>query len=318
MRSRHLFKKILYTLIAFFAALFIAGYFFAKPIVISLARLKLENAFKDAYVSVKDCGFKPRLISFYDIKVKKDEVYDIKIKEAGIAYDLKDLLRKNISRISLSGVSVGVKPLEIFSADRIDVLNLNPGSAELCISGIGYDNLKTGEIKSHIKFKDNAVLLNPVNIYFLGGNINGDLNILISGSGIVKYELNIKALNLDIRSFVEDFKLTDKFEMTGKLGGILSLAGSGVVINEIKGDFSADKNGGVLIIKDMKFLENIAKSSKQPLDIIVESFKNYNYNSGILKLYMDNRNLVLDVRLSGETGKRNLEIVLHEFAGRGL
>jgi hypothetical protein len=203
--------------------------------------------------------------------------------------------------------------LKTFSAERVDVLNLSPDSAGLYIPRVNYDNLKTGEIKSSAKFKDSAISMSPLSIDFLGGNIAGDFNISILRPDIVKYDFNLKALNLNIRSFVEDFKLIDKFEMTGRLEGAMSLEGSGPGVNKLNGTFFTDQPGGVLIIKDTKFLENVAKNSKQPLDIIVESFKNYNYNSGILKLYMDNGNLVLDVNLEGQTGKRNLTVVLHEF-----
>jgi hypothetical protein len=275
--------------------------------------MKLQSAFKDASVSVKDCGFRPRLLSFYGIEVKKDKAYDIKIQEAGIVYDLKSLFKKNITRVSFNNVSVDVNPLKTFSINRIDVLNLNPDSGELYIPKINYDNLKTGEIKSRMKFSANAVLMSPLSIDFFGGSIAGDLNILILSSDVVKYSFNLKALDLNIKSFIEDFKLTDKVEMTGRLEGAASMSGSGAVINELQGDFFTDKNGGTLVIKDNKFLENISKDTKQPLDIIVESFKNYNYNSGILKLYLSNGNIILNINLNGEKGKRDFTIVLHDL-----
>ena len=308
-----MFKKILYALIIFFVVIFITGYFFAKPIILSLGRMKLESVFKGAAVSVKNCGFKPGSISFYNIEVKKDKSYDISIKELGIAYDLRALLNKNITRVSFSDVSAGINPLKTFSADRINILNLNPDSAELYIPRINYDNLKTGEIKSSVNFRDTAISMSPLFVNFLGGNITGELNILILSEGIVKYDFNLKALDLNIRSFVEDFKLVDKFEMTGNLEGAMSLEGSGPALNELNGTFFTDRNGGILIIKDTRFLENIAKNSKQPLDIIVESFKNYNYNSGILKLYLSNGSIFMNISLNGETGRRDFTVVLHEL-----
>jgi len=307
-----LFKKIFCALIIFFAVIFITGYFFTRPLILSLGRMKLERVFKGASVSIKNCGFKPRLISFYNIEIKKDKAYDIKIKEAGITYDLKALVNKNIAKVSFNDVSAGINPLKTFSADRIDVLNLNPDSAELYIPRINYDNLKTGEIKSSVKFRDSAISMSPLSVNFLGGNITGDLNILILSAEIVKYDFRLKALDLNIRSFVEDFKLIDKFEMTGSLEGAMSLEGSGPAVNELNGTFFTDKPGGILIIKDTRFLENIAKNSKQPLDIIVESFKNYNYNSGILKLYLSNGSIFMNISLNGETGRRDFTVVLHD------
>jgi hypothetical protein len=45
----------------------------------------------------------------------------------------------------------------------------------------------------------------------------------------------------------------------------------------------------------------------------VESFKDYHYNTALMKLSFDKGNIILDVALEGEAGKRNLSIVLHDF-----
>jgi hypothetical protein len=69
----------------------------------------------------------------------------------------------------------------------------------------------------------------------------------------------------------------------------------------------------MLTITDDKFLNNVAKSSGQSLDILVESFKNYHYNTGVMKLSLERGDIVFDIALEGEAGKRNLSIVLHDF-----
>jgi hypothetical protein len=52
--------------------------------------------------------------------------------------------------------------------------------------------------------------------------------------------------------------------------------------------------------------------------MLVESFKNYRYNTGILKLSLDKGNLIFDITLDGEAGRRKLDIVVHGFSLRGL
>lgn len=84
-------------------------------------------------------------------------------------------------------------------------------------------------------------------------------------------------------------------------------------MKDIKGYFNTAAPGGVLIIKDKMFLENVARQSNQPLDIIVESFRNYNYNNGIIKLSIESGNLTMEMRLDGMAGKRSLAVVLHDF-----
>jgi hypothetical protein len=69
----------------------------------------------------------------------------------------------------------------------------------------------------------------------------------------------------------------------------------------------------MLTIKDSGYLENMARSSGQSLDILVESLKNYHYNSGVAKLSLERNNFIFDIFLEGETGKRNLKVTLHDF-----
>jgi hypothetical protein len=61
-------------------------------------------------------------------------------------------------------------------------------------------------------------------------------------------------------------------------------------------------------------LKKIAQGSQQPLDIVVESLKKYHYNSGGLKLFLEKGNLVLDLALEGEAGKRHINITLHDYS----
>ncbi|KJJ85051.1 hypothetical protein OMAG_001079 [Candidatus Omnitrophus magneticus] len=55
------------------------------------------------------------------------------------------------------------------------------------------------------------------------------------------------------------------------------------------------------------------KTSKQSLDILVEQFKYYRYNVGNIKVLLDGQNINLDIELSGDTGKRVFNIVLHDL-----
>jgi hypothetical protein len=45
----------------------------------------------------------------------------------------------------------------------------------------------------------------------------------------------------------------------------------------------------------------------------VDSFKNYRYNAGVVELSLQGPDLVFDIRLEGDAGKRDLTIVLHDF-----
>jgi hypothetical protein len=146
---------------------------------------------------------------------------------------------------------------------------------------------------------------------FLGGSVKGEFTISLGRD--MNYNLRLNSQGLEIKKFVDDMKFNEKFDMTGRMDGEFSLSGMKGEIKDIRGDFNTETPGGVLIIKDKTFLKNIARQSNQPLDIVVESFRNYNYNKGIIKLAIENNNLVMEMRLDGKAGKRNLAVVVHDF-----
>jgi hypothetical protein len=69
----------------------------------------------------------------------------------------------------------------------------------------------------------------------------------------------------------------------------------------------------MMVVKDETMLKNMARAADQPLDILMESFKDYHYNTGVMKLGLARDDLNLDIILDGEKGKRNLSVTLHDF-----
>jgi len=49
------------------------------------------------------------------------------------------------------------------------------------------------------------------------------------------------------------------------------------------------------------------------VELLVDNFKNYHYSSGTINLSLDNENINLDLALDGKSGKRDLNITLHDF-----
>lgn len=187
--------------------------------------------------------------------------------------------------------------------------NLTPG--DFSAESLEYDKIKIKEAKSRVRLENNDLFFESLSAKTLEGMIEGSLAFKIDKGG--EYLADLKFTDLDLSAFTEDFNLEEKFRVSGRLGGVLNLSGLGDKIKILKGDFFASDPGGRLEIKDSRFLEKMARNSGQALDIVVESFKNYRYNNAIMKTYIDQGDFVLDIALSGETGKRNLNIVLHDF-----
>ncbi len=232
---------------------------------------------------------------------------DIKIK-AKASLQL-DMVTKSIDYIKFDVFSCKTNLFEI--EGLILSASQDQDTGEFHIKGINYNNLKVADVMGKSELKGKLLRIKPLLINFLGGNVKGEFNITLDQD--MGYNLSLDAQGMEIRRFVDDMKLDEKFNMTGRLGGAFYLSGKGQDIKDIKGDFNTDAPGGVFIIKDKTFLENVAKQSNQSLDIIVESFRNYNYNNGIIKLGMENGNLAMNLKLDGETGKRSLTVVLHDF-----
>ena len=79
------------------------------------------------------------------------------------------------------------------------------------------------------------------------------------------------------------------------------------------GELTAAKEGGMLTITDTRFLESMAQRSGKALDIVMESFKNYRYNNGNVKVGLDKNDLTLDAAMDGAAGKRDVTVVLHDI-----
>ena len=185
------------------------------------------------------------------------------------------------------------------------------GAGNLSIAQIKYDKLSITDIKAGVKLRDNTLSLSGISALTLGGDIQGDLEVVMEKEA--RYAANVKCAALDMVRLAQDFDWRDKFEMTGKLSGELKLKGKGAEIEMLSGSFSALTPGGTLVIMDTKFLENMARNTQLPLELLVENFKNYRYNTALLSLGLEDDNIILKVALEGEAGKRNLNVILQDF-----
>jgi hypothetical protein len=333
--------KILLTLIVLFAVFSIAAYFFTKPLLLSISEKELQKVFKQS--SIHDLKITRNFIEFQGVKIREPGSYDLKIREARIYYNLSSILKKKIDKIEALDANVDFTKDDIkikataslqldMATNSLDYIKFNAsschtnlfeieglvlnasqghGAGEFYIKGIKYNDLKLADVTGKSELKGKLLRVNHLLVSFLGGNVNGEFNITLDQD--MDYNLSINTQGMEIKRFVDDMKLNEKFDMTGRLAGTFYLSGKGQEIKDIKGDFNTEAAGGVLVIKDKTFLENIAKQSNQPLNIVMESFNNYNYNSGIVKLSAQAGNLALDLKLEGESGKRSFSVILHDF-----
>lgn len=277
----------LFISIAAVALLVIAMLFFsAGRIITAGVRQRLEKIFPESTVSIGKCRIKAgSSLVFSNITVKKPGSYDFRIREAGIYYAIPSVFSGTIKEIRADNVSIGMAGM----------------NAEVSFS----------DVRASARIKGGALSIDSLKARLLGGDLGGNLKVPLGRNAAFSAALNIDGLR--IADFVRNFKLDNKFQMDGKLGGDFLLSGRGFDITAIEGGFVTDSPGGTLVIKDKSILQNIARRSGQSLDILVESFEHYDYTIGRMKVSLDGRDLLLDIALEGAAGRRSLNIVLHEF-----
>jgi hypothetical protein len=282
--------------------------FFLKPAATFLAKRQLEKAFSGSQVHIGDLRLRPlKEVKFYGVRIKKQEIYECKIKEAGISYDLFSFF-KNVR---------AVVKIDFFEGQGLRVEDISArfdkstNSGDLSVARIKYNKAEMNNLSAKLRLRGKILFLNALKAQVFGGKAEGVMALNIGKN--VDYELNLDFIDLDMDRFIRDFDLEERFKMSGRLGGRVFFRGIGLDMALLSGDLAVSEAGGVLTITDKRFLENMARTSKQSLDILVESFKDYHYNRGVVKLGMEKGNLVLDVNLNGEAGKRDLSIVVHGF-----
>jgi hypothetical protein len=220
-----------------------------------------------------------------------------------------NLVSQSLGYLDLKINSLEISGLQLEKADL--VLSPFTGKGNLSIARVKYDKFGMNDIKAGLKLQDKTLSVSEISARALDGEIQGDLELIMERQA--RYALNLKCVALDIARLARDFKWREKFDMTGKLSGELKLKGKGAEIELLSGDFSALTPGGELIIMDTQFLENMAASTQQPVELLVENFKDYRYNTGLLTLGLEDNNVILKLALEGNAGKRNLEVILHDF-----
>ncbi|MBF0216740.1 MAG: YdbH domain-containing protein [Candidatus Omnitrophica bacterium] len=166
-----------------------------------------------------------------------------------------------------------------------------------------------------VKVENDSIVLDQLAGTVFNGMIRGKAEMDLRKDG--RFTASIDLTGLDLGTFIRDFKLAEKVEVTGTIGGGLRLAGSMTALTGITGEFSTDIPGGVLVIKDTTFLANMAKRTGQSIDMLMENFSRYVYNKGGMKVGFNGRDMSLDIEMEGEAGKRTFNVVLHDIFKKG-
>ena len=134
---------------------------------------------------------------------------------------------------------------------------------EFLIGEIQYDKLAGTNVKSAARLEDGVVFLDSLSGQVFNGEIAGRANLGLSAGP--PYFAHVKAVALNMENAVDDLKLKEKFTISGLMGGEVTIAGRGARLDKLDGEFAMMEDGGVLVIRDTRFLE-ISRITAMPDD----------------------------------------------------
>ncbi|MBF0505157.1 MAG: YdbH domain-containing protein [Candidatus Omnitrophica bacterium] len=310
--KRNIFPAFLILFLSFVLALTVL----IKPIIIFYVKEQIKKSSGADKITIKDCHLKfLYYIAFDDVQIHKLKEFDISVKEFSVEVDPWRMI-------------IGASPFHFISEARVSNLRLDAQASNfkldngnlminreipgvLSIDKVQSGNLILSKIRSTVVMDKQEIILQPLSGQIFSGYFDGNVRVAVQQDPPYSAQINFNSL--DLADFVDAFNLNEKTKIQGRMAGHLELNGQGKDIRILNGNFSSGNQGGIVVIKDTRFLEHFAGQSNQSSELLMESLRNYHYNTGNLKLSMDQGVALLEINLNGETGKRNFQIRLHDF-----
>jgi|GEM_PF-1767474 hypothetical protein len=258
-----------------------------RNFILGTAEKRLRAAFPGYEVTIGNTEIKTAdLVSFSNIEISKGESIRYRIRELDIRFGFLTFFSRSISKISLNGCSIVLSSPSAKIKDLMEMPLPAPGAMFIV------DSLEINELNLEVHTSD------------------CDLSAIIRADASVKkdidYSATVKVNSIDLGLLPKCFDASKKVGIKGKMSGEISLAGKDLKLTSVKGEFAAGAPGGIIEIKDEGFIKMLAERSKQPVDMIRDDFRHYNYNEGTLEVSKDGDVVLLHLKMDGKQGKRDL------------
>jgi hypothetical protein len=179
----------------------------------------------------------------------------------------------------------------------------------------GSGGLVVRDVKGKSELRGGSVFFKNIEGEVLNGKMSGRIDFGVQEK---TYSFDLSLFNISLGALAESFNFEQKLGISGALSGNIHILVKDTDLLDIKGDLAAPLPGGIFVIKDQKFVKTIAANSNQSLQLVSDSFKDYRYSEGLLKLYLQDGNLIIKADLDGEKGRRDFLITYYAFDSRDL
>ncbi len=186
--------------------------------------------------------------------------------------------------------------------------------AVLSVKKIIYNKAVIKDMTGVMRFDGAVLSIDAIKAGLFNGMIKGEIEVTFDGNR--KFSMNLTCQDLDLDTLVKDFDLDEKVHLTGSISGGLSADGRNFELDNIQGALKTGTDGGVLVVKDPVVIEKLSAQTGQKgqaLEVAVESLKNYVYNTGTMKLSLDKSEVIMNIEMEGDAGKRAFDIVVHDI-----
>lgn len=282
----------------------------AARIVKGITTTILSKAFVASKVSIGECRFSWGTITYKDIVVSGGQIDQLTISRLTVRFTLRSLAALTAGEVFLEKADFSVQSGSVLTkgiSSRFDPLTRK--------GMVGFEQCSLGKLvlsdmqgEFYLEKQGNLVL-HRASARILQGNVQ--FHALVDFEKIISYSVGGSIQGVSLQEIERAFELEKKVHLEGFFSGTFIVDGIGPRIVGLTGELASHEPGGAIALYDDTMIKNIAQASRQPIEIIAEGFRDYQYATGTVSMRTETLGIIVRLLLEGVAGKRDLTIVLH-------
>jgi len=223
--------------------------------------------------------------------------------------DLSAIDKAEVAILSLSYDVLDLEDIRIaFSKDKETRLLHSP----LDIRRMTYKKAVSKDIKGRFRMDPKTLYFDDITIPIFSGIVKCSGSVHIIGEAMPVVDLELQLEHVDLSDVMKFLEVQKRVQATGAYSGKINILTTGAEIMKIGGDLKSEGGGQCTIVDDSPVERNVL--SGNGLNIVVENLKDYHYDIGSAKISNKGQNIMIDLLLEGQAGKRHFEVIWHRSA----
>ncbi|RJP61019.1 MAG: hypothetical protein C4541_02815 [Candidatus Auribacter fodinae] len=182
----------------------------------------------------------------------------------------------------------------------------------LSVRSSSYKKFVLQNVECEYTVHDKTISVVCSHIEFAGGTGKGSVTAQQDNDGLV-ITGSFSFSNLNALDVFTILNLNTKMSMTGLWNATLDVRYVHDRFETLGGTLYAVPPGGDMHIKDAQMIANMIPPNQRNNPHIVDSIVNYTYSDGKITISLEEKSILFNLNLNGNTGKRNIDIYLHDL-----